>query len=158
MQSYDVLKFNSILKFVHFRKLKLKNHPEEGDDLAQDDIDGHADVKYFFDWLVRKKKVERILHVTVDEDPQRLHRDAAIESALKNLKVEILDWQKPDLSPETICNVGDHLKELHLLWGGNNAVLRAWSEPEGLGTLPCLKKIHLKYCDPVCLVPDLLFF
>lgn len=156
MQSYDVLKFNSILKFVHFRQLTLKNHPEEGDDLTQDDIDGHADVKYFFDWL-RKKEVERILHVTVDENPKRLHRDTAIESSLKNLKVEILDWKKPDLSPETICKIGDYLTEVHLLWGGNNAVLRAWSEPEGLGTLPCLKRIYLEYCNPVFLIPEILF-
>ncbi|KAH8169371.1 subtilase family protein [Sarocladium implicatum] len=35
------------------------------------------------------------------------------------------------------------LRQLHLWWGGDNAVLRGWSDPEGLRLLPQLKSIHL---------------
>jgi hypothetical protein len=145
-QSYDLFQFDPILQFVHFRKLQLKIAPLEDESLHQDDIDGRWDVKYFFDWL-KQKKVGRILRVTVEEYPERPHSDAAIESALEDLQVESLNWQKPDLCPETICRVSDRLKEVYLYWGGNNAVLRAWSEPEGLGRLASLERIHLLYSE-----------
>ena len=34
-------------------------------------------------------------------------------------------------------------REVHLWWSGNNAILRSWSEPEGLARIKKLDTIHL---------------
>jgi hypothetical protein len=97
---------------------------------------------FFFQWL-RDKGVQRILKVIVDDLQEPAHSDEAIEEALKGFSVEILDWRKLDICPETICKASDELREVYLRWTGNNATLRAWSEPEGLKKLQQLRKVHL---------------
>lgn len=127
---------------------------------------GRKDMKYFFDWLYAKG-VRHILNVTVKElgdSGEKAHSDKAIQESLDRFVIEHLDWQKKDLDPETIFCVSSRalekqtssknpdtvefhpdrqLKELSLRWGGSNAVLRAWSEPEGLAMLPRLQKVYL---------------
>ncbi|KAH7235339.1 peptidase S8/S53 domain-containing protein, partial [Fusarium tricinctum] len=78
---------------------------------------------------------------------------------------EHLDWQKADLDPKVICEVGSKsrvvetsrmvgkedessrlrssLAEVTLKWSGKNVALRGWSEVEGLPQLPALKAITL---------------
>lgn len=97
---------------------------------------------FFFDWL-REKGVKRILKVIVDDLEGPAHSDEAIEKVLHGFDVEILDWRKVDLCPELICKASRKMKEVYLRWSGNNAVLRAWSEPDGLKKLEDLTKIHL---------------
>lgn len=53
------------------------------------------------------------------------------------------------------------IRRLDLLWSGNNAVLRAWGEPEGLPMLPHIERItitvpdHIQVCPYLCLIyPD----
>jgi hypothetical protein len=82
----------------------------------------------------------------VAEDSKRLHSDEAIIKALKPFQVEILDWQKLDLCPAVLQEVGkdwSNLHEIHLRRSGSNAVLRAWSEPEGLAMLKHLTTVHI---------------
>lgn len=68
------------------------------------------------------------------------------------------------MDPEIICGIGsqakggcekndveaiseNQLRKLDLQWSGNTAVLRAWSEPEGLPSLPHLNEVKV-------IVPD----
>jgi len=98
-----------------------------------------------FKWL-REQKVTNIVKVIVDdlEGPDTPpHSDDAIENALIGINVEILDWRKVDLCPQTICTACPSLREVHLWWSGTNGMLRAWSEPEGLPLLENLTTVHL---------------
>jgi hypothetical protein len=129
---------------------------------------GRKDMQYFFDWLY-KKGVRHIIKVSVDDSGdsgEKVHSDQAIQKSLERFIVEHLDWKKTDLDPETILHVSSRvereppnwktkepvkqeivadrqLRQLDLRWGGSNAVLRGWSESEGLALLPHLKKIRL---------------
>ena len=64
------------------------------------------------------------------------------------------------MDPEIICGISsqaedmldkdglkvnstNQLRTLDLRWSGNSAVLRAWSEPEGLPSLPHLRTVNI---------------
>lgn len=85
---------------------------------------------FFFDWL-KKKGVERIIKVDVDDMKMPCHSDEAIEIALKSFQVEILDWRRQDMCPLTISRIGENLREINILWSGRNTILCSWSEKEG---------------------------
>ncbi|KAK1762659.1 hypothetical protein QBC33DRAFT_600247, partial [Phialemonium atrogriseum] len=101
--------------------------------------------------------VRHIIKVTVDDTSIPAHGDEAIQTSLEKIVVEQLNWSKVDLDPRTICRIGTRLEkepgkfveapsqltEVALRWSGNNAVLRAWSEREGLSLLPNLSRIYL---------------
>lgn len=128
---------------------------------------GRKDMKYFFAWLYAKG-VRHIINLAVEDTGNAndtVHSDQAIQESLERFIIEHLDWRKVDLDPETILHVSSkafdqenpgpkgsnedalglnrHLKQLNLRWSGSNAVLRAWSEREGLAMLPGLEKIYL---------------
>lgn len=124
---------------------------------------GRQDMEFFFNWLY-VKGVRRILKVEVEDSDKIPHSDESIKLSLEKIVVEHLDWQKTDLDPRVICQLGkkaDHpsfyesdaksnligpknqLREVTLKWSGNNAVLRAWSESEGLPQLENLEAINL---------------
>ncbi|KAK1757348.1 hypothetical protein QBC47DRAFT_399689 [Echria macrotheca] len=142
--SFQELTFDNVLKYVAFPAVFVRNWRKNplrvppGEEATR----GRSDMLYFFQWL-REKGVERILKVIVDDSKSPPHSDEAIEMSLKPFRVEVLDWSKPDLDPVTICNASQDLTEIVLHWSGNNAVLRAWSEPEGLRKLPDLSVINL---------------
>lgn len=98
-----------------------------------------------FEWLKGEKRVRRVIRVTADDLAHPPHGDGGIEQALEHLDVEELDWHKADLCPMVLHRVGQNLRILHLYWGGNNVVLRAWSEPEGLAKLSKLEMVHLNW-------------
>lgn len=50
---------------------------------------------------------------------------------------DILDTSESEL------NSKNRLRKLDLQWSGNTAVLRAWSEPEGLPSLPHLETVNI---------------
>ena len=113
-------------------------------DLYSSHMIGRKDILFFFAWLSKEKQVKQIIRVIVDDfkDP---HSDDIIEKCLSLFKIDILDWSKPDLDPDLIYNACPDVRELHLRWGGNNAVLRAWSERDGLPRLTLLRKVTLHY-------------
>ncbi|UZP32326.1 hypothetical protein NXS19_000142 [Fusarium pseudograminearum] len=135
---------------------------------------GRQDMEFFAEWL-RRKGVDRILNLQVQEDSQEPHSDESIQIVLRHFTVEHLDWQKPDLDPLIICeraNIGSidqeswdidstntlikprkDLRQLTLKWSGSNAVLRAWSEPTGLPQLLGLGQINL-HIPAVLELPD----
>lgn len=149
------------------RHADLEREAEERSGMHQLGGLGRKDMKYFFDWLYNKG-VRHIIEVSVKDygdSDEMVHSDKAIQESLERFVIERLDWQKTDLDPETILHVSSkalakrsptsenpdgvelipdrQLRELCLRWGGSNAVLRAWSEPEGLAMLPQLRKIYL---------------
>lgn len=130
-----------MLKYVAFPPVKVRNWSKNP--FSKNDRRGRSDILFFFKWLREVKKVQRILKVIVDDSTNPPHSDEAIEMALKGFGVESLDWSKPDLDPETIYNSSSDLTEITLFWSGNNAVLRAWGEPEGLRRLPKLQTAFL---------------
>ncbi len=143
-ESFRNVQFDDVLKYVAFPAVRVLNWPPNSLRRGPSEAppQGRTDMLYFFKWLRETKKVKRILKVIV-EDNKDPHTDEAIEESLKTFGVEVLDWSKPDLDPETICRASSELTEIMLHWGGNNAVLRAWSEPEGLRKLRNLTLINL---------------
>ena len=148
--SYQGFEFDDVLLYVDFRKLELETPPERpprrgGARMDSDPGLGRKDIEPFFDWLY-KKGVRNIIKVSVEDLEDPPHCDQSIEDSLCRFEIENLDWRKYDLCPEAIwnaCKSSKNLNELHLWWSGNNAILRAWSEPDGLVRLQRLKKIHL---------------
>ncbi|KAJ3534914.1 hypothetical protein NM208_g7349 [Fusarium decemcellulare] len=154
-KAFQALNFDEILQYVSFpnvtvaitgRRQILFETQKRGQ--------GRRDMEFFFDWLY-KKGVRHIINVHVD-DVRESHSDESILSSLGRIKVDNLDWKKIDLDPLTICRVGNveetaeddssctsRLREVTLHWSGNNAVLRAWSEPEGLPMLLKLETIKI---------------
>lgn len=156
------LRFDQVLHFVRFTNVAVKRTGRGAGDAGGVTL-GRRDMEFFFDWLY-DKGVRRILRLVVEDSATAVHGDEAIQKSLRRIMIESLDWQKTDLDPQTICRIGieaekkcptkeepdrivfgprNKLKELTLKWSGNNAVLRAWSEPEGLPLLMRLKTVHL---------------
>lgn len=139
------MSFDPVLLYVSFGTFDLKGRDigSRGQDL--DGQTGKQDLKKFFDWL-SKKGVKYIIKVIVADNEEKAHRDETIIKSLDQFDVEILDWKKIDLCPHVIREASkkwSKFHELHLLWSGNNAVLRAWSEPDGLPSVKSLKTIHI---------------
>ncbi|PNP56622.1 hypothetical protein THARTR1_03318 [Trichoderma harzianum] len=94
--------------------------------------------------LLRDKGVRHIVKVIVFDLEAPPHSDESIERCLTGFKsIEILDWRKVDLCPETIFKACHNVVELHLWWSGNNGILMAWSAPGGLAKFPRLKEIYI---------------
>ncbi|RDW67032.1 hypothetical protein BP5796_09781 [Coleophoma crateriformis] len=145
-ESFRNVKFDTILQYVAFPNVEVHPKPalsKSGGDAIEVSGRGRTDMIFFFEWLRNEKGVKRILKVIVDDIQDPAHSDEAIETALEGFDVEVLEWRKVDLCPETICNSSDKLREVYLSWSGNNAMLRAWSEPDGLKKLENLTKVHL---------------
>jgi hypothetical protein len=151
--SYTGFKFDDVLQYVKFGHIeldrKLPRSRRQGQVSDPSPGEGREDIACFFDWLRKTKKVSNIIKVTVEDRVGTPHSDEAIERALAAFNVEILEWRKVDIDPQAIwsaCRTTDQtpvLRELHLWWSGNNAILRAWSETDGLGKLPRLVTVHI---------------
>ena len=102
-----------------------------------------------FNWLRKKGGVRKVLEANIEDDETEPHCDEAIETALKGLDVEILNWKKLDLCSDVLWNAARDVKELFLYSSANNDVLRSWSAEDGLGRLPkvMIRKpsLQLKY-------------
>jgi hypothetical protein len=149
------------------RKADMERAAEEKSGIRQLGALGRKDLKFFLQWLF-DKGVRHIINLTVEDSNEivgKVHSDQAIQESLEKFVIEELDWRKADMDPETILHVSSkagekvsdvaeghtepelvpdrRLRKLHLKWSGSNAVLRAWSEPEGLPLLPQLQIIYL---------------
>ncbi|KIW80117.1 hypothetical protein Z517_06732 [Fonsecaea pedrosoi CBS 271.37] len=146
--TYGGFKFDHVLQYVGFRRLEFMS-PEvapRGSGLmskaAASSGKGRRDMEVPFNWL-HDKGVTNIIKVIVDDLEPPSHKDESIQNALKKFDIEILDWRKIDLCPATICTSCPNLREIHLWWSGNNGILRAWSESEGLARLERLEIIQI---------------
>lgn len=151
--SYASFTFDTVLQYVAFGQVNLfpRSFYPSGQESRTDGIKayskrgkGKEDVAILFKWLY-DKGVRSIVKVIVDDLEPPSHTNEAIELALQTFEIEILDWRKYDIDPRTLCKAtaSGLLRELHLRWSGNNAILRAWSEPEGLALLTSLKTVYL---------------
>jgi hypothetical protein len=146
--SFRTLELDPVLVYVEFGPLELERierGSREGKNPQGYGV-GKRDMGKFFAWL-SDKGVKTIIKVTVEDRKSRdPHGDETIIESLSKFEIEILDWCKIDLCPQVISDASiksPNLREIHLRWSGNNAVLRAWSEPDGLAKLPQLEQIHL---------------
>jgi hypothetical protein len=166
------LQFDPVLQYVTFPRVEVAVTGRQADLKRASEPRplgplGRKDMEYFFDWLY-KKGVRHIIRVSVEDSGAsggRVHSDGAIQTSLERFIVEHLDWKKTDLDPETILAISSkvakkasapentdgsaelvpnrQLRHLALKWSGSNAVLRGWSEQEGLALLPHLATISL---------------
>ncbi|KAJ3545875.1 hypothetical protein NM208_g2290 [Fusarium decemcellulare] len=155
------IRLDNVLKYVRFPMVTVR---QPGRLAPKPRAQGREDMEFFFGWL-EKKGVKRILRVEVEDSDKIPHSDQSIQVSLEQIAVEHLDWQKTDLDPRVICQLGsktdrsepdesvtksclavsdNQLREVTLKWSGNNAVLRAWSEVDGL---PQLEKLHTIYLN-----------
>lgn len=148
--NFQTTQFDEVLQYVEFPAVRLKDGKlprgesfREHRGLYNAKTIGRKDLLFFFSWL-KDKGVKHIIKVIV-QDSTDWHCDEAIERCLSPFCIDVLDWSKPDLDPEMLCKACPDVKELHLRWGANNAILRAWGEPEGLRQLKLLDKICLYY-------------
>ena len=144
--TYNGFEFDEVLQYVAFRRTEfmepdLPPRPNERTRKVPTGK-GRKDMEAPFRWLTNKG-VRNIIKVIVDDLEMPSHKDESIVKALKDFNIEILDWRKIDLCPEAICSSCPNLREVHLWWSGNNGILRAWSEPEGLIRLRKLEAIYV---------------
>ncbi len=148
---YEFLSLNSILAHV---ELSLTDpRPEVG--LDPDDMTSHnlrvdemdemsqkkltpklirrknaSYLRAVFEWL-RQKGVRRILKLVIVDNQEWQCGDETIEDCLHGWDIRYLDWNKRDLSIETIKTGGAaKLVELWLTWSGQNTALLGWSDPD----------------------------
>jgi hypothetical protein len=72
------------------------------------------------------------VEITVIDDMEPSHSDAAIEACLKGFKIESWNWKKFDICSDVIFNAAPDVKHVILYSSGNNAVLLGWSSSAGL--------------------------
>lgn len=143
---FQHLEFDKVLQYVAFPRVQI----DLGPNLPDMRFQGSRHLLFFFQWL-KEKGVERIVKVEVDDMPSKTpgHSDEAIQQALEPFGVEILHWRRMDLCPFMISRIGKNLRQVTLQWSGSNAVLRSWSENEGLALTPSLRKIEIQHTE-VC--------
>lgn len=100
---------------------------------------GRADLAKVFMWL-RNNGVRKILEIHAVDSSGTSHCDEAIELSIQGFDVEVLNWERVDISSDVFANSAPDVRELHLYASGNNEVLRGWSSKDGL---PRLKKVSL---------------
>lgn len=149
-ENFQMTRFDQVLQYVEFPAVRLKEGKmprretfDEHRAFYHSKTNGRKDLLFFFSWL-KDKGVKHIIKVIV-QDTTDPHCDEVIEKCLSPFRIDVLDWSKPDLDPEMLHTACPDVKELHLRWGGNNAILRSWSELEGLRRLRDLCKIYLYY-------------
>ncbi|KAK5656680.1 hypothetical protein OQA88_4660 [Cercophora sp. LCS_1] len=146
------LQFEDALQYVAIPKIRIEDPTNDkanssssrrsGRDQSYKEGSGRHDLVQVF-MTLRQKGVRSIIRAMVDDSFTPPHTDEAIEEALRGMDVEIWDWKKTDLSTEVIYTAAPRVREVHLYWSGNNAVLRGWSEEGGLKKLVELRSIHL---------------
>ncbi|KAI0437606.1 hypothetical protein F4803DRAFT_565896 [Xylaria telfairii] len=135
--SYSRFKFDSALQFVAVGPIAIKQQEPVASQRRRQDM------LTLFTWL-KDKNVTNIIKVVVDDHKSPFHSDKTIINALKQFSIEIVDWSKPDLCPETIKAACKDVRELHLSWSGLNGMLLAWGGTDGLANLPNLTDVYIR--------------
>ncbi|KAK8044022.1 hypothetical protein PG993_004046 [Apiospora rasikravindrae] len=148
-QGLDHQTFEDVLQYISIPQLRVEqtavtSKREQGQRLARSQGTGRTDLLSIFKWITKEKHVQAVFKVIVDDLGEVPHQDQAIEDCLQSITgLETWDWKKFDLSPDVIHTAAPDARVVHVYWSGNNAVLRAWSEPEGLRKLKKLEEVHL---------------
>ncbi|KAF4995238.1 hypothetical protein FGRMN_5269 [Fusarium graminum] len=94
--------------------------------------------------MIRKRKVQQILKVTIHDNPRRPCSDGTIQDCLKGFDVRYLDWSKPDLSIDVIHAACPRLAEIKLYSSGRKSVFSGWTSNTGLCNLHQLKCLDIE--------------
>ncbi|THV53899.1 hypothetical protein BGAL_0039g00110 [Botrytis galanthina] len=148
---FENQKFDDILQRVSvpasFTLVEVKTAANSGRTLtsapSKSSSKGLSNLESVFGWLRDKMKVKTILSISVKDLDSPSHSDESIEKALKGFGVETWDWQKIDISTFVIKTVAPDVRDVHLYWSGNNAVLRGWAEEGGLKQLKHLEAVYI---------------
>ena len=154
-KTLSILNFEDVQQYVAIPKISIQGESNVANTRKargrprRPDGDGRTDLISVFSSL-HSKGVKTILKVIVDDLEHPAHSDLSIVTALDNKGVEIWDWRKLDLCTEVVRKVAPNVRQVHLYWSGNNAILRGWSEEGGLKQLGLqLKTVHL-HVQQVC--------
>ncbi|CCC05592.1 hypothetical protein SMACR_09638 [Sordaria macrospora] len=141
---YDFLIFEPRLSY-----LRLSLQPDRSYILLNDkdrekqNADDAKNIESVFRWLRNDKGVNKIVYLEVKDNPHRYCSEETIECCLKHMdEIRFLDWDKPDISLNTISKAKG-LSELSLYSSGTNAVFHHWSDTKGLVQLRQLRKVWL---------------
>ncbi|KAK4241524.1 hypothetical protein C8A03DRAFT_30246 [Achaetomium macrosporum] len=138
--AYSQFVFDTTLQFVALGPFVLSDQNAQA---ALEGGCGRRDMVAVFKWL-KTRKVMNIIKVIVDDCKLPSHSDEAIVEALRSLNIDILDWSKPDLRPETIQQACRNVRKLYLSWSGLVGVLVAWGGRNGLAKLPYLTDVYIR--------------
>lgn len=150
-QTIQTLEFEDILQYVHIPKFKPSQPPQRRSNKRLPKR-SPEDIERIFQ-SEKLEGVKTILKIVVEDLEEPPHTDTAIERFLKPKGVETWDWKKVDICPEVIQQAAPTVRHLNLYWSGRNAVLRGWSEQEGLRRLKQLEKITLHVLPVRCPSP-----
>lgn len=134
------VKFDETLHYLELPNVEVRMS-KPGNASPDEECKGRRDYEAIFKWL-KSNSVKQIIHLFVEDYSPCSHSDESIELALRGLKViKTWDWHKLDIDSATLLKAAPDVQEIVLYWSGTNAVLRGWSEPEGLHRLANLRKI-----------------
>lgn len=145
-KDYKFLNFEDILQYVALPNLlpniQTPSQTTSGKEKKHKSEEGQTPTHYkeIFEWL-RRRNVKEVLRIIVEDDLDNPHSDEVIVTAIKGLGVEVWDWKKYDICSETIREAAPDVQVVHLYTSGNNAVLRGWSDQDGLRRLTKVKKV-----------------
>ncbi|KAH8199094.1 hypothetical protein TruAng_006730 [Truncatella angustata] len=139
-----VMRFEPYLQYVGVPNVRVVNVRMERLE-AESWWESHSrkDYVYIFEWLRTTMKVKRILKIVVEDDPNNVHSDEAIERAVASFDIEEWDWMKLDMCSDTILAAARNVRDLSLYWSGNRAILKSWAASDGLVLLKELRKIRI---------------
>ncbi|XXH01492.1 hypothetical protein Hte_007852 [Hypoxylon texense] len=148
-------KLDNLLRIVFIPQVTVEwDRNRQTEDIRPADINdcvGRVDYFLIFWWLKHEARVSRVLRVVVEDmnlpnsmDFKTSHSDQAIVRCLEGLQVQVWNWKKWDISSDVIRQASPSVKEVYLYCSGTNAVLRSWSDSQGLVLLKNLETIHLK--------------
>jgi hypothetical protein len=146
------IEYETVLLYIHLPQVppqkseiskKQISKKQEPTNAAASDVKRYTDVYLkVFEWLKwieipengkeGKRRVQKVVKVTVDDFGHVSHSESAISEALKGLDIEELDWKRADIGSETIFEGAPMVKILNLYWGGNRGILKGWSCEDGL--------------------------
>lgn len=85
----------------------------------------------------------QVMNLTVVEDPAAVTSEATVQHCLNQVRdIRYLDWNRPDLSIQTL-EKAPLVVELTHAWSGANAVLAGWHDQNGLQKLTKVGLSHL---------------
>ncbi|KAI0440206.1 subtilisin-like protein [Xylaria telfairii] len=144
-------KLDKLLRIVYIPRVTVDwdFYEDKKKSSGLDDCLGRTDYCLIFWWLRDAVKVNGVLNVVVDDmepvgSATISHSDEAIVHCLQGLQVRSWNWKRLDISSEVICRAAPAVEEVYLYCSGNNAILRSWSDTQGLALLKKLRTVNLE--------------
>jgi len=118
--------FESTLKYVH---IPIPDRDDDPNTLPHVRLP-RDEVNKILRWLSLEKGVKKIMELRVIDSEREPHDEEKIADAVREFDIEILDWNRPDLSIDCIVDAAPKVEELHL-YSWNWTSLSQWTGDEG---------------------------